>query len=189
MVVNPSVTAKTLVEFIAYAKAHPGKINFGSGGIGTGTHLSGELFKIMAGVNMVHVPYRGEAPALTDLLGGQLQVVFATVTASIEHIRAGKVRALAVTTTMCSDALPDTPMIAEFLPGYEAGWWYGVVAPNVNKLNKEINAGLVDPKMKARFAELGGTVLPGSPADFGKLIAAETEKWGKVIRAANIKPE
>ena len=185
IVVNPSVPAKTLVEFIAYAKANPGKINFGSGGIGTGTHLSGELFKMIAGVNMVHVPYRGEAPALTDLLGGQLQVVFATVTASIEYIRAGKVRALAVTTTMRSDALPDTPMIAEFLPGYEAGWWYGVVAPKnmpaeiIDRLNREINTGLANSKMQARFADLGAVPLALSPAEFGKFICLRNRKVGQ----------
>ena len=195
MVVNPSVPAKTVPEFIAYAKANPGKINMASAGNGTTPHVAGELFKMMTGVDMVHVPYRGAAPALTDLLGGQVQVMFDTMPSSIEHIRAGKLRALAVTTATRSEALPDIPTVGDFVPGYEASAWYGVGAPKntpaeiVDKLNKEINAGLADPKMKARLADLGGTVLAGSPADFGKLIADETEKWGKVIRAANIKPE
>jgi tripartite-type tricarboxylate transporter receptor subunit TctC len=193
MVVHPSVPTKTVPEFIAYAKANPGKISVASGGIGTPGHLSGELFKTMTGVNMLHVPYRGLAPALTDLLGGQVQVGFGSVPSSIEHIRTGRLRALAVTTAMRAEALPDVPTFAEFVPGYEASFWYGVGAPKatpaeiVEKLNKEINAGLADPKIKARLADLGGTVLPGSPADFGKLIADETEKWGKVIRTANIK--
>ena len=195
MVVNPSVPAKTVPEFIAYAKANPGKINMASAGNGSPSHVAGELFKMMAGVNMVHVPYRGAAPALTDLLGGQVQVMFATMPSSIEYIRAGKLRALAVTTATRSEALPDIPTVGEFVPGYEASAWFGVGAPKntpaeiVDKLNKEINAGLADPKIKARLADLGGTVLAGSPADFGKLIADETEKWGKVIRAANIKAE
>ena len=195
MVVNPSVPAKTVPEFIAYAKANPGKINMASAGIGSSPHVAGELFKMMAGVDMVHVPYRGAAPALTDLLGGQVQVMFATTAASIEYIRAGKLRALAVTTATRSEALPDIPTVGDFVPGYEASAWFGIGAPKntpaeiVDKLNKEINAGLADPKIKARLADLGGTVLAGSPADFGKLIADETEKWGKVIRAANIKPE
>jgi tripartite-type tricarboxylate transporter receptor subunit TctC len=195
MMVHPAVPAKTVPEFIAYAKANPGKINMASGGIGTPGHLSGELFKTMTGVNMVHVPYRGLAPALTDLLGGQAQVLFGALTSSIEYIRAGKLRALAVTTTARSEALPDLPTIGEFLPGYEASQWYGIGAPKntpveiVDRLNKEINAALADPKIKARLADLGGTPLVGSPADFGKLIAEETEKWGKVIRAANIKAE
>jgi len=166
-----------------------------SAGIGSGPHLYGELLKIMAGVEMVHVPYRSGGPALTDLLGGQVQVYFASTVASIEYIRAGRLRALAVTTAMRSDALPGIPTMGEFVPGYEASTWYGVGAPKatpaeiVDKLNKEINAALDDPKMKARLAELGGVVLPGSPAQFGKLIAEETEKWAKVIRAANIKAE
>jgi len=195
MVVNPSVPAKTIPEFIAYAKANPGKISMASGGIGTPGHLSGELFKMMTGVSMLHVPYRGVAPALTDLLGGQVQVGFVSVPSSIEHIRTGKLRALAVTTAMRAEALPDIPTFAEFVPGYEASFWYGVGTPKatpaeiVEKLNKEINAGLADPKIKARLADLGGSVLPGSPSDFGKLIADETEKWGKVIRAANIKAD
>jgi tripartite-type tricarboxylate transporter receptor subunit TctC len=193
--VNPSIPAGTVPEFVAYAKANPGKLNMGSGGMGSSQHLAGELFKMMAGVNLTHVPYRSEALALPDLLGGQLQVVFGTMPASIEYIRAGKLRALGVTTTTRSEALPDIPTVGEVVPGYEASSWWGVGTPKntpaeiVDKLNKAINAGLADPKLKARFADLGGTVLPGSPADFGKLIANETEKWAKVIRAANIKPE
>ena len=195
MVVNPSVPAKTVPEFIAYAKANPGKINMASAGNGTSVHVVGELFKMMTGVNMVHVPYRGAAPALTDLLGGQVQVMFDTMPASIEYIRAGKLRALAVTTATRSEALPDIPTVGDFVPGYEASSWYGVGAPRntpaeiVDKLNKEINAGLADPKIKARLADLGGTVFAGSPADFGKLIADETEKWAKVVKFAGIKPD
>jgi tripartite-type tricarboxylate transporter receptor subunit TctC len=195
MVVNPSVPAKTIPEFIAYAKANPGKINMASGGVGGPSHVSGELFNMMAGVNMIHVPYRGVAPALTDLLGGQVQVTFATMPSSIEYIRAGKVRALAVTTATRSEALPDIPTVTDFVPGYEASAWYGIGAPRntpvevIDKLNREINAGLADPRMKSRLADLGGTVLAGSPADFGKLIADETEKWGNVIRALNIKAD
>jgi tripartite-type tricarboxylate transporter receptor subunit TctC len=195
LVVHPSVPAKTVPEFIAYAKANPGKLTMASGGIGSGTHLAGELFKMMAGVNMVHVPYRGGGPALTDLLGGQVQVMFPSTVSSIEYIRAGRLRALAVTTATRSDALPDVPTVDEFVPGYEASAWFGVGAPKatpaeiVEKLNKEINAGLADPKMKARLADVGGTALSGSPADFGKLIADETEKWGNVIRALNIKAD
>jgi tripartite-type tricarboxylate transporter receptor subunit TctC len=195
MVVSPSFPAKTLSELIAYAKANPGRVNFASGGNGTGGHLSGELFKMMAGVNMVHVPYRGEGPALTDMLGGQVQVMFATIPASIEHIRAGKLRALALTTAVRSEVLPEIPTLGEILPGYEASGWQGVGAPKdtpteiITKLNSEINAAFADPKIKARLADLGGTSLAGSPADFGKLIAEETEKWGKVIRSANIKAE
>jgi tripartite-type tricarboxylate transporter receptor subunit TctC len=195
MLVNPSFPANTVPEFIAYAKAHPGTINFASGGTGFASHLAGELFKAMTGVNMVHVPYRGQAPAMTDLLGGQVQVMFDPVVSSIAHIRAGKLRPLAVTTSTRSEALPDIPTVGEFLPGYEASVWFGAGVPKntpteiVDRLNKEINDALADPKIKARLADLGGTVLPGSPADFGRLIADETEKWGKVIRAANIKPE
>jgi len=195
MLVNPSLPVKTVREFIAYAKANPGKINMASAGNGTSQHVSGELFKIMAGIDMVHVPYRGTAPALTDLLGGQVQVYFATQGPSIEYIRAGKLRALAVTTAARSEALPDLSTVGEFLPGFEAGLVYGLGAPKntpaeiVDKLNKEINAALSDPKIKARLADMDGTVLALSPADFGKLMADETEKWGKVIRAANIKPE
>ena len=195
MAVNPSFPAKTVSEFIAYARPNPGKVNMASGGNGTAGHLSGELFKMMAGINMVHVPYRGEAPALTDMLGGHVQAMFGTMPASIEYVRAGKLRPLAVTSARRSELLPDLPTVGDFVPGYETSAWQGIGAPKntsaeiVEKLNKEVNAGLADPKMKARFAELGNTVLPGSPADFGKLIAEETEKWGKVIRAANIKAE
>jgi tripartite-type tricarboxylate transporter receptor subunit TctC len=195
MEVNPAVPAKTVPEFITYARANPGKINFASSGIGTSVHVSGELFKMMTGVNMIHVPYRGAAPALTDLLGGQVQVMFDALPSSIEHIRTGKLRALAVTTAMRSEAMPDLPTVGDFVPGYESSQWYGVVAPRntpaeiVDKLNNEINAALADPKMKARLADLGGTVLPGSPAAFGKLIAEETEKWAKVVKFAGIKAD
>jgi tripartite-type tricarboxylate transporter receptor subunit TctC len=194
MVVNPSVPAETVPDFIAYAKANPGKINMASAGIGASTHVAGELFKMMTGVNMVHVPYRGSPPALTDLLGGQVHVYFGPIAGSIEYVRAGTLRALAVTTAKRSEALPDLPTVGEFVPGYEASAVWGVGAPRntpaeiVDKLNKEINAGLANPEIKARL-ELGGTVLPGSPTDFGKLIADETEKWGKVVKFANIKPE
>jgi len=195
MVVNPSVPAKTLPEFIAYAKANPGKINMASPGNGGVIHLCGELFKMMTSVNMVHVPYRGLAPAFTDLIAGQVQVMFADTPASIEHIRAGKLRALAVTTAIRSALLPEIPTVSEFVRGFEASNWFGVAAPKntppeiIDKLNKEINVVLADPKMKARLADLGGTGLAGSPADFGKLIADETEKWGNVIRALNIKAD
>jgi len=195
MEVNPSVPAKTVSEFIAYTRANLGRISMGSAGTGSINHLSGELFKMMTGVPMTHVPYRGGAPAVTDLLSGQVQVVFGTITTSSEHIRAGKLRALAVTTATRSDVLPDVPSMAEFVPGYEASNWNGICAPKntsaeiIDRVNQAINAGLAEPKIKARLAELGGVILPGSPADFGKLIAEETEKWGKVIRAANIKPE
>jgi tripartite-type tricarboxylate transporter receptor subunit TctC len=193
MVVNPSFPAKTVPEFIAYAKANPGKINMASGGVGSGNHLSGELFKMMAGVNMRHVPYRGEARALADMLGGQVQVIFGTMPGTIEYIRSGRLRALAVTTATRSEALPDIPTVSDFVPGYESVEWAGVGAPKqtpaeiIDKLNMEINAGLTDPKVKARLADLGGIVLPGAPTAFGKFIAAETEKWAKVTRAANIK--
>jgi tripartite-type tricarboxylate transporter receptor subunit TctC len=195
MVVNPTVPAKTVPEFIAYAKANPGKINMASAGNGSPPHVIGELFKIMAGVNMVHVPYRGAATALTDLLGGQVQVMFPGMLSSIAHIRAGKLRALAVTTATRLEALPDTPTVGDFVPGYEASGWQGVVAPKntpadiINKLNSEINAALIDPKIKARLADLGVVPMPMTPTQFGKLIAEETEKWSKVIRAANIKAE
>ena len=195
MEVNPSVPAKTVSEFIAYTRANLGRISMGSAGTGSINHLSGELFKMMTGVPMIHVPYRGGAPAVTDLLSGQVQVVFGTTTTSSEHIRAGKLRALAVTTATRSDVLPEVPTMAEFVPGYEASNWNGICAPKntsaeiIDRVNQAINAGLAEPKIKARLAELGGVILPGSPADFGKLIAEETEKWGKVIRAANIKPE
>jgi tripartite-type tricarboxylate transporter receptor subunit TctC len=193
VVVNLAVPAKTVPEFIAYAKANPGKLNIGSAGIGTPQHVAGELFKMMAGVNMVQLQYRGSAPAIADLLGGQVQVMFPSMAESIEYIRAGAIRALAVTSASRSDALPDLPILADFVPGFEASAWFGVGAPRntpteiVDKLNKEINAGLVDPKIKALFAELGGIVLPGSPADFRNLIVEETEKWAKVIRELNIK--
>ena len=193
MVVHPSVPAKTIPEFIAYAKANPGKLNFVSGGNGTMQHISGELFKMMTGVNMLHVPYRGAAPALVDLLGGQVQVMFPGMASSIEYIRAGKLRPLAVTAATREKVLPDIPAVGEFVPGYEAINFYGVGAPKhtpaeiVDKLNKEINAALASPQLKARLAELGGVPMPMTPAEFGKHIADETEKWGKVIRAANIK--
>jgi tripartite-type tricarboxylate transporter receptor subunit TctC len=195
MEVNPSVPAKTVPEFIAYARVNPGKINMASVGNGSIPHLSGELFKMMTGVNMVHVPYRGEAPALTDLLGGQVQLYFGTLPGSIEYIKVGKLRALAVTTATRSEALPDVPTLSEFVPNYEASGWHGIGVPKntpteiVDKLNKEINAALADPKIKARLAALGVTILQGSPADFGKLIADDTEKWAKVIRAVNIKAD
>jgi tripartite-type tricarboxylate transporter receptor subunit TctC len=193
--VHPSVPARTIPEFIAYAKANPRKINMASAGNGTSSHMAGELFKMMAGVDMVHVPYRGQGPALSDLLGAQVQVLFATTPGTTEYVRTGTLRALAVTSATRSEVLPDLPTVGDFVPGYESSQWYGVGAPKntpieiVDKLNKEINAALADPKMKARLADLGGTVLAGSPADFGKLIADETEKWGKVIRAANIKAQ
>jgi tripartite-type tricarboxylate transporter receptor subunit TctC len=195
MLVNPSFSAATVPEFIAYARTHPGMINFASGGTGFASHLAGELFKVMTGVKMVHVPYRGQAPAMTDLLGGQVQVMFDPVVSSIAYIRAGKLRPLAVTAATRSDALPDVPTVDEFVPGYEASIWFGIGAPKntpteiIEMLNKEINAALGDPKMKARLADLGGTALPGSPADFGTLIADETEKWGNEIRALNIKAD
>jgi tripartite-type tricarboxylate transporter receptor subunit TctC len=186
--VTPSFPARTVPEFIAYAKANPGKINFASGGNGTSQHVSGELFKMMAGVDMLHVPYRGSAPALTDLIAGHVQVMFDAVSSSIAYIRAGQVRALAVTTATRLEALPDLPTVGDFVPGYEASAWFGVCAPRntpaeiIDRLNREINASLADPSMRARLADLGGTPLPGSPADFGKLILAETEKWAKVVK-------
>ena len=195
MEVHPSVAAKTVPAFIAYAKANPGKINFASAGNGTPPHIAGELFKMMTGIDMVHVPYRGGAPALTDLLGGQVQVMFDSMASSIEYIRAGKLRALAVTTTTRSEGLPDIPTVADFVPGYEASAFFGIGAPKstsaeiVERLNKEINATLADPKMKPRLADFGGTVLPGSPADFGKLIADETEKWAKVVKFSGARPD
>jgi tripartite-type tricarboxylate transporter receptor subunit TctC len=195
MEVNPSFPAKTVPEFIAYAKLRPGKINMASGGTGNITHLQGELFKAMAGVDMVHVPYRGEALALTDLIGGQVQVLFGGVPPAIEHIRAGRLRALAVTPAARVEALPDVPTVGEFVTGYDASAWYGLSAPRntstefIDTLNGAVNAGLRDPKMKARLSDLGVAVLAGSPTDFGRLISAETEKWAKVIRTANIKPE
>jgi tripartite-type tricarboxylate transporter receptor subunit TctC len=195
MEVHPSFPAKTVSEFIAYAKANPGKISYGSAGIGSSLHMAGELFKLMAGVDLVHVPYRGSPPALTDLLGGQLQLMFCPLPPSVDYVRSGRLRALAVTTATRSQALPDIPVIGDVVPGYEASAWYGVGAPKgtpteiVDKLNAEINAGLADPKLSARLTELGSVPFAGSPADFGKFLAAETDKWGKVIRAAGIKAE
>jgi|SRR6516225_9037287 len=194
-VVNPSVPAKSVTEFIAYAKANPRKLNMASAGTGTGGHIAGELFKMMAGVDLIHVPYRGGGPAFNDLIAGQVQVMFATTVGSIGYIRAGRLRALAVTTATRSDALPDIPTVGEFVLDYEASNWFGVCAPKatpaeiVEKLNKEINAGLADPKIKTRLADVGGTALSGSPADFGRLIAEETEKWSKVVKFAGIKAE
>jgi tripartite-type tricarboxylate transporter receptor subunit TctC len=194
MEVNPSFPAKTVPEFVAYAKANPGKITMASAGTGTSNHMSGELFKMMTGIEMIHVPYRGAAPALSDLIAGQVQVLF-DIPSSLEYIKTGKVRALAVTTATRSEALPDIPTIGEFVPGYETSAWFGVGAPKntpveiIEKLNKEINAGLADPKLKARLAGLGASGLPGSPADFGKLIADETDKWGKVVKFSGAKPD
>jgi tripartite-type tricarboxylate transporter receptor subunit TctC len=195
MAVHPSFPAKTVSEFIAYARANPGKVNMASGGNGTAGHLSGELFKLLTGLNMVHVPYRGEAPALTDMLAGHVQAMFGTMPAAIESVRAGKLRPLAVTSARRSELLPDLPTVGDFVPGYETSAWQGVGAPKntpveiIDRLNKEINAGLADPKIKARVADMGGTVLAGSPADFGKLIADETEKWGKVVKFSGAKPD
>jgi tripartite-type tricarboxylate transporter receptor subunit TctC len=195
MLVHPSFPAKTVPEFIAYAKANPGKLNMASPGNGTVNHVAGEMFKMMAGINMVHVPYRGGAPAYTDLLGVQVDVYFGQLAGAIEYIRDGKLRALAVTTSTRSEALPDIPTVGNFVPGYEASDWFGIGATKgtppeiVEKLNKQVNAALADPKMKARLADLGGVPMPATPADFGKLITAEPEKWGKVIRAANIKAQ
>jgi tripartite-type tricarboxylate transporter receptor subunit TctC len=195
MVVNPSVPAKTVPEFIAYAKANPGKINMGSPGIATPPHVAGELFKMMAGVEMIHVAYRGGGAVLTDLLGGQVQVLFGSTSLTIEQIKAGNLRPLAVTSATRWEGLPDIPTVGHFVPGYEASAGFGLGVPKktpaeiIDKLNKGINAALDDPKLKVRLVDLGGTLLAGSPADFGKLIADDTEKWGKVIRAANIRPE
>ena len=195
MLVNPRFPANSVPEFIDYAKANPGKINMASAGSGNLSHVAGELFKAMTGVNMLHVPYRGGAPAMTDLIGGQVQVYFSTISESIEYIRAGRLRALAVATATRSQVLPDIPTLGEFVPGYEASGWQGIGAPKntptdiIDKLNKDINACIADPKLKARLADLGTTPLAGSPADFAKLIADETEKWSKVIRTANIKAE
>ena len=195
MVVNPSVPAKSVPEFIAYAKANPRKLNMASAGNGTASHVAGELFKMMAGVDMVHVPYRGGGPALNELLGGQVQVMFPTTVSSIGYIRSGRLRALAVTAATRSDALPDIPTVGEFLLDYEASNWFGVGAPKatpaeiIEKLNKEINAGLADRKLNARLADLGGDVLALSPADFGKFIADETEKWAKVVKFVGIKAD
>ena len=195
MEVNPSIPAKTIPEFIAYAKANPGKINMASGGVGSPLHVAGELFKMMAGVDLVHVPYRSEALALPDLLGGQVQVLFGVMPASLGYVRAGKLRALGVTTAKRQELLPDVPAVAEFLPGFEASGWYGIVVPKgtpteiVDTLNKAINAALADPTMKQRFIDLGCAVFTGTPTDFEKFIVDETEKWAKVIKFAGIKPE
>jgi tripartite-type tricarboxylate transporter receptor subunit TctC len=195
MVVNPSVPATTVLEFIAYSKANPGKVNMASAGIGSGGHLCGELFKMLAGVTLTHVPYRGNGPALTALLGGQVEVLFASLSSSLEYIRTGKVRPLAITSAKRSEAQPDLPTIAEFVPGYDMSAWYGASVPKgtpaevIDRLNAEINAGLADPKTMARLAEQGGISIVGTPADFGKFIADETEKWGKVVRFAGMKPE
>ena len=195
MVVNPSFSAKTVLEFIAFARTNRGAVNMATDGNGSVPHLAGELFKAMADVSMLNVPYRGTSPSIAALLGGQVQVFFASLPGSIEFIRAGKLRALGVTAAARSNVLPDIPTIGEFVHGYEASLWYGIAAPKktpadlIDELNREINAGLADPQMRARFADLGSTPIPGSPADFGKLIADETEKWGKIIRAGNIKPE
>ena len=193
ILLNPSVPARTVPEFILYAKANPGKVI--SAGNGSAPHMAGELFKMMAGVDLVHIPYRGQGPALTDLLGGQVQVLFATAPGTTDYISTGKLRALAVTTASRAEVLPELPTVGDFVPGYETSQWYGIGAPRntsaeiVDKLNKEINAAIADPGMKARFAAIGGEPLPGSPAEFGKLIAEETGKWAKVVRAAGIKPE
>jgi tripartite-type tricarboxylate transporter receptor subunit TctC len=195
ILLNPSVPVKTVPEFIAYAKANPGKINMASAGNGSAPHMAGELFKMMAGVNLVHIPYRGQGPALTDLLGGDVQVLFATAPGTTDYIRTGKLRALAVTSAARAEVLPELPTVADFVPGYEASQWYGLAAPKntpaeiVSRLNREINAAIADPAMKARLAGIGGEPLPGTPAEFGRLIAEETDKWAKVVRAAGIKPE
>ena len=195
MEVHPSFPAKTVPEFIAYAKANPGKLNMASPGNGTGPHMAGQLFKIMAGVDMVHVPYRGSPPALTDLLAGQVQLMFSPLSSSIEYVKAGKLRGLAVTSATRSEVLPDLPTVGEYVAGYQATGWFGVCAPRktpaeiVDRLNREINAGLADSKIKARFADLGATVFVGSPSDFAKHIADETEKWGKVVRMANLRAD
>ena len=195
VVVNPSLPIKTIPELIAYAKANPGKLNMASSGNGSTIHMSGELFKMLTGLNMVHVPYRGGAPALTDLIAGQVHVMFDNVPTSAEHIKAGKLRGLAVTSTTRSAVLPDLPTVADVLPGYEASAWYGLGVPKntpgevIDTVNKAMNAVLADPKAQARFAELGASLLPGSPADFGKLLADETEKWGKVVKFSGAKPD
>jgi tripartite-type tricarboxylate transporter receptor subunit TctC len=195
MEVNPLVPAKTVPEFIAYAKANPGKINMASSGNGSTIHMSGELFKMMTGINMVHIPYRGGAPALTDMLGGQVQVMFDNVPTSLEHIRSGALRPLAVTTATRLELLPDIPTVAEFVPGYESSAWYGIGVPRntppeiIDLLNRVVNAGLADPNLKTRFTDLSAVVLPGSPADFGKLLVDETEKWGKVVKFAGVKAD
>ena len=195
VLVNPAVPAQNLPEFISYGKANPGKVNMASAGSGSAPHMAGELFKLMTGVDMVHVPYRGQGPAMTDLLSGQVRVLFAAAPGTADFIKTGKLRALAVTTAARMQEQPDIPAVGDFVPGYEASQWYGFAAPKntpaeiVDKLNKEINAAIADPAMKARLAAIGGETMPGSPSDFGTLIAEETEKWGKVVRAGGIKPE
>ncbi|MET0677144.1 MAG: tripartite tricarboxylate transporter substrate binding protein [Bradyrhizobium sp.] len=195
VLVNPSVPAQTLAEFIAYAKANPGKVNMASAGIGSAPHMAGELFKVMTGVDIVHVPYRGQGPAMTDLIGGQVQVLFAAAPGTADHIKTGKLRALAVTTSKRMAEWPDIPAVGEIVPGYEASQWYGFAAPKntpteiVDRLNKAINAAIADPGLKAKLAAIGGEPMPGTPADFGRLIVEETDKWGKVVRAAGLKPE
>jgi tripartite-type tricarboxylate transporter receptor subunit TctC len=194
MVVNPAFPARSVREFIDYGKANPGKLNFGSSGVGASNHMSGELFKFMTGLDMMHVPYRSSGPALTDLVGGQVQVMFDAISSSVEHIRAGRLRSLGVTTATKADALPEVPVIADVVPGYEVSNWFGFGMPRntpadvVMAFNNGVNEAIADPKLKVRLAELGGILMPGSPAEFGKLIAEETEKWGKVIRSANITP-
>ena len=195
IVINPSVPVRTLVEFISFAKANPGRVSMGSAGIGSGSHLAGELFKMMANVSIVHVPYRSAGPALTDLMGGQVQVVFAGTLEATEYIKAGRLRALAVTTGTRSDALPDLPVVADFVPGYEASGWYGIVAPKntspeiTDTLNNAINSILADAVMKSRLADLGGVPMPMMPADFGRFVAEETQKWGKVVKFSGAKPD
>jgi tripartite-type tricarboxylate transporter receptor subunit TctC len=193
--IHPSVPAATVPAFIAYARDHPGQINMGSAGNASSSHMAGELFKMLAGVNLVHVPYRGQGPAMTDLLGGQVQVIFATTPGTTAYIRTGRLRALAVTTAKRSEALPEVPPIADFVPGYEMSQWYGIAAPRgtppeiIEKLNREINAAFADPGMRARFTDLGGTALPGSTEEFGRFVAAETVKWAKVVKFAGLKAE
>ena len=195
LVVHPSLPVQTVPEFIAYAKANPGKISMASSGVGAMAHMSGELFKLMTGIDMIHVPYRGTGPALTDLLSGQVQAMFSSVSGAMEFVKTNRLRALAITTAARSESLPNLPTIGEFVPGYEANGWNGIGAPRdtpvaiINQLNREINEILIDPRMKVRLTDLGSTVLPGPPADFGKLVAEETEKWGKVIRAGKIRAE
>ena len=195
ILLNPQLPARTVPEFIAYARANPGKVNMASAGNGSAPHMAGELFKMMAGVDLVHIPYRGQGPALTDLLGGQVQVLFATAPGTTDYIATGKLRALAVTTDGRAAVLPDLPPVGDFVPGYETSQWYGMAAPKntpaeiIDRLNKEINAGIAAPATRAKFAAIGGAPLPGSPADFGRLIAEETEKWAKVVRSAGLKPE
>src|SRR5947207_10018098 len=195
VLVNPAVPAQALAEFISYARANPGKVNMASAGNGSAPHMAGELFKMMTGVDMVHVPYRGQGQALTDLLGGTVQVLFATAPGTTEYVTTGKLRALGVTTAARAQVLPDVPPVGDFVPGYETSQWYGMCAPGktpgeiIGKLNKEINAAIADANMKARLAAIGGEPLPGTPAEFGKLIAEETEKWAKVVQAAGLKPE